>query len=86
MHGSCMNNTIRCLVNWDVIRRARNKHLRKYTESLAKKFSRESTIQKLFNLLLLSFDPAISHLTAASRNKKKEALSLDFRCLLMEPR
>ncbi|KAJ4449600.1 hypothetical protein ANN_01003 [Periplaneta americana] len=59
---------------------ARIKHLTKYRESHARKFSRRATIQDVFNILLVTSDPVIAQLSAALRNKKKGSLSLDVRC------
>lgn len=65
---------------------SRNKELRKYRECNTRKFSREETIQDLFNALLITSDPPNSSLSQCiGTHSYKEPLNKDVIQLLQEP-
>lgn len=65
---------------------SRNKEFRKYRECNTRKFSREETMQDLFNALLVTSDPVISSLSQCIGNRSyKQALNKEVLELLQEP-
>lgn len=64
---------------------ARHKHVKRFRESHVRKFSRKENMQDILNMLLVSSDPVISHIAAATSNLNNDSLPKEVRNLLKEP-
>ena len=63
---------------------ARHKHVKKFRKGHARKHSRKENMQDVLNLLLITSDPVISHISPLQK-KKSDPIPQKVRDLLQQP-